>query len=621
MPLLQRNHSHTIPYCDIRLDEDVIVLRGPPSESAGALLKGKLAFCLTEQIPVRGITLTLVGMKRLHWQERMSTVTGITMKTVKHEELVYEKKWQFLEFDHKHAVTLRPDNYEYEFDVALPGDLPESIEGLENAHIFYRLKAVIDRPRFSQNIVAKKHVRVVRTLNAGALELSQTMSVENLWPNKVEYSISIPNKAVVFGSSIPVDIVLIPLLKGLSVGKVTCSLKELHNFSIPHKESTRSDMRSIITQTFEGGDMVQEPHEDEDFGRWNLHQRVELPRTLARCVQDCEVESIKVRHKLKFTIQLHNPDGHTSELRASLPVMLFISPNLLMAEDNVIHDNSSMEDSEDIHGAYAPPRYDDHYLDRLYEGIPHDRFETPLPSGANTPAVLSRSNSHENLGALSMMDSGRISGTASPLRIPDAGSGRWSVNRSRVTTPGFSSPPTVAGGFSDAELVARLSGHHQSGDYFSSRTGRSTTSGPSTRSHSPEDHSRGEEEELDLNELSKVPSYTTAVRQGIRNLSTRSNLPQYEDGTRSNPESTTNTPRHSPPTSYTMPVVNTGRGGHEGRGSRLWGRSLTANDVHNTVETNVGHGHGHGFTGGLSGISAGLADAERRIRLLQLRGR
>lgn len=101
------------------------------------------------------------------------------MKTVKHEELVYEKKWQFLEFDHKHAVTLRPDNYEYEFDVALPGgkqafslsamhpsginwallchtDLPESIEGLENAHIFYRLKAVIDRPRFSQNIVAKK---------------------------------------------------------------------------------------------------------------------------------------------------------------------------------------------------------------------------------------------------------------------------------------------------------------------------------------------------------------------------------------------------------------------------------------------------------------------------------
>lgn len=55
------------------------------------------------------------------WQERMSTVTGITMKTVKHEEVVYEKRWQFLEFDHKHAVTLKPDNYEYDFDVVIPG--------------------------------------------------------------------------------------------------------------------------------------------------------------------------------------------------------------------------------------------------------------------------------------------------------------------------------------------------------------------------------------------------------------------------------------------------------------------------------------------------------------------
>ena len=35
-------------------------------------------------------------------------------------------------------------------------DLPESVEGLESAAVFYRLKAVIERPRFSQNITAKK---------------------------------------------------------------------------------------------------------------------------------------------------------------------------------------------------------------------------------------------------------------------------------------------------------------------------------------------------------------------------------------------------------------------------------------------------------------------------------
>lgn len=51
----------------------------------------------------------------------MSTATGIAMKTIKHEEIVYEKKWQFLEFAHKHALTLKPDNYEYDFGVVISG--------------------------------------------------------------------------------------------------------------------------------------------------------------------------------------------------------------------------------------------------------------------------------------------------------------------------------------------------------------------------------------------------------------------------------------------------------------------------------------------------------------------
>lgn len=51
----------------------------------------------------------------------MSTATGIAMKTIKHEEIVYEKRWQFLEFAHKHALTLKPDNYEYDFGVVISG--------------------------------------------------------------------------------------------------------------------------------------------------------------------------------------------------------------------------------------------------------------------------------------------------------------------------------------------------------------------------------------------------------------------------------------------------------------------------------------------------------------------
>lgn len=283
--------------------------------------------------------------------------------------------------------------------------------------------------------------------------------------------------------------------------------------------------------------------------------------------------------------------------------MLFISPNLLMDEDNTIRGNGSMGGSVEIYGANAPPRYDDHYLDRLYDGVSRDRFETPLPSGANTPAVLSRNNSHENLAALSIMDSGRISGAVSPPRIPDASPGRWPGNRYRIDTSVPPSPPAV-GTFSNDELAARLDSHGV-GDYFSNRPGRSarSESGYSTRTHSPEDL-HGRDEDLGVNRLSKVPSYTTAVRQGTKNLESTSGLPQYEGGSRSAPESTSDIPRHSPPTPYVMPVMNTGRGGHEGSRSRLWGRRLTTSDTHNVDASSEGH-----------------LDVDRRVRVLQLRGR
>lgn len=272
-----------------------------------------------------------------------------------------------------------------------------------------------------------------------------------------------------------------------------------------------------------------------------------------------------------------------------------------MDEDNTIRGSGS---SDEIHGAYAPPRYDDHYLDRLYDGISRDRFETPLPSGSNTPAMLSRNNSHDNLRALSMADFGRISGVVGLPRIPSTNPGSWSANRHRISTPTLSSSP-MAGTFSDDELAARLNSH---GDYFSNRPGSVARggSGSGSRTHSPEDLRSGDED-LDVNKLSKVPSYTTAVRQGTKNLESTSSLPLYENGSRSAPESTSNSTGHSPPTSYTMPVMSTGRGDHEGNRSRLWGRRITTSDTHN-VDT-------------IYANAEGRFEVDRRVRMLQLRGR
>jgi hypothetical protein len=63
-------------------------------------------------------------------------------------------------------------NYEFPFEVLLPGDTPESVEGLNDSWIIYRMKVTIARSRMAHKLHAQKHLRVVRTLDPSSLELS-----------------------------------------------------------------------------------------------------------------------------------------------------------------------------------------------------------------------------------------------------------------------------------------------------------------------------------------------------------------------------------------------------------------------------------------------------------------
>ncbi len=59
----------------------------------------------------------------------------------------------------------------------LPGSTPESVEGLTETWLVYRMKATIERGLLQQNSVARKQVRVIRTLDTGALELAHAMVI------------------------------------------------------------------------------------------------------------------------------------------------------------------------------------------------------------------------------------------------------------------------------------------------------------------------------------------------------------------------------------------------------------------------------------------------------------
>ena len=150
------------------------------------------------------------------------------------------------------------------------------------------------------------------------------MSVENIWPNKVEYSIVVPRKAVVFGSAIPFESRFTPLLKGLEIGDVTirlieaCEILATSVTGVPIKEHKKEREVTSWVLPVTRDEHWQDVIENTGQEGWVVTSDLDLPRKLGKCVQDVNTNGIKTRHKLKIVVALQNPDGHISEVRATV---------------------------------------------------------------------------------------------------------------------------------------------------------------------------------------------------------------------------------------------------------------------------------------------------------------
>lgn len=483
---------------DIRLENDFIVFRGNEHESSGQLLKGVIVLCLSAPLRMEDIRLRLTGTLRLN-------TPGVSGQKVDKSVAILDHRWSPFVGTHGKSMTLPAGNYEYPFEYMLPGDTAESVEGIPEASITYKLKSTIGRGKLAYDIHSYKHLRIIRTLEPGALEFLHAMSVENIWPNKVDYSIVIPQKAVVFGGFVTMEMRFTPLLKGLELGEVTAKLIEVRDCMLQgpagitmreHRtEREVSVWRFDVTREEHWSDMIEDTGQDG----WALTKQLNLPRKLRQCVQDLNHHGIKVRHKIKLTVALKNPDGHISELRATLPVSIFISPNMPLDEQgNLVSQNPGGGAQPSDSGAIAPPGYGEHILDQLYDEVDISGLQTPgIQSGVSSPFYAqSRSGSLENLSSLNAP----FPPAALSSRLADV-----SIDPSQRNPP---SPPTAP----------RSEPH----------------STALSRSNSGEDHSGRESPEagVDMSEfadLSRVPSYQTAVRTPARSRATSgvAGLPDY----------------------------------------------------------------------------------------------
>ncbi|QSZ36274.1 hypothetical protein DSL72_007400 [Monilinia vaccinii-corymbosi] len=633
------------------LDEDIIILRGGENEASSQLLKGTVVLCLPSSLKVEDVHLRMTGQLKVGWNDQRVTPTGVSNNRVDKTTEIFSHRWApFVggggPGSSSKGILLPAGNYEWPFELVIPGSMSESVEGLSDSHIIYKLKATVARGKLAYDLHAWKPVRIVRTLDPSALELAHAMTVENIWPNKIEYQLVIPQKAIVFGTAITIEMRFTSLLKGLKIGQIKCHLIEVQEFMLPGT-STISDRywkhsRDVEAWTFE---LNEEEHyqdmlDGSEQSGFKMTEHMPLPKRLSRCVQDVDVHGIKIRHKVKFNIALHNPDGHISELRATLPVTIFISPNMpLTAEGALVDQTPSSTASSAAVSAHAPPLYGDHVLDQIYAGVDQSGIMTPMPqSGMNTPFYAqSRAGSSENLASVNNTQhpAGAVTPAALSSRLQNLNSNSNVGQRNSSFLRRF-------GGSGSGGTTPH---HHddQPGSYFDSHSGHATSSSiarsnPLSRRGSFNDDqpdpasttlSSGHHtpEHLDYNELgdlTKVPSYTTAIKTPVRGMSYTEALPNYESAVSAPPS-----PTLLASTGSSTPHEHPLEGGNSHSHSHSHSHSNSSSHSH--AESHRHHGPGFlrrnpfssmGFTPlhPTNQTNIGEGEERRRLHLLQRQG-
>ncbi|MCJ1245261.1 hypothetical protein MMC30_002464 [Trapelia coarctata] len=392
-----------VPVFEVRLDDSTLVLYGPKDEAKGVTVKGVLVLSLTQPLEFQKITVDFKCDARVAFPRYGGPhVDWVVYNTPRMDFNLLTKTPE----DNQPSMTLDIGNYGWPFEAELPGDAPESVEGLLLSWIGYRVRAIVDTGRRSRDMTFSQHVRVIRTYFRDSVDFPAESRYASKWNDRIEYEVSTPLQSVIFGSKFRVDFSLVPLLKGLAITEISCRLVETQ----------------IMTAENSAGDLLKE-HEFERIvceEKWCLPEGAEtedidgregyrssgcliIPRSLKRCLQSVEEREcgIKVVHRIEFRIELLRPEGNTCTVNGRLPIDIYLSPENPIGANNALIDQSSRTTEGIVERAtQAPPAYGDHSrtqrLSEFYSEIDPTGYYTPA-GGALTPfSAVSRRNSQDD---------------------------------------------------------------------------------------------------------------------------------------------------------------------------------------------------------------------------------
>lgn len=236
----------------------------------------------------------------------------------------------------------------------------------------YKLKAVVDRPAFSPNLISLQSPRIVREPTPDDYNEyhSIPMQICNEWANKIDYKITVPKKNFNRGEEIPIEFSLMskPNSESLHVRYLSCFLKEYIRFAAINGgggDTTTNTMvhtESRIIRFFR----------DESFPSTGFHWKKTLVMSVPQSLNSiqCDTQNLffEIHHKLKFTMSLINKRGELSELRATMPIDIL---------NGKVQQQQGQEEEEMENEL---PTYENAWRSALYSPLPYLDATSPYPA-------------------------------------------------------------------------------------------------------------------------------------------------------------------------------------------------------------------------------------------------
>lgn len=372
------------------------------------------------------------------------------------------------------------------------------------------------------------------------------------------------------------EFTLCPLHKGVTIGKIKMEILERVTLTTEagrYKTRQSDQVVAVHEQEMPENSLIPLTEEHTGIADESFHFKITMPleRSLVKARQSLETDHIKIWHNLKIYVNLHNPDGHISQLLVRNLLHIFISPNLPVGEDQCVSANTDQVASVSaMHEGVpeVPPTYGLHQLDQLYDDIDTGAFV----SGVNTPfsaSTLSRTGSSENMRTV--VDSHHTNGSSNGDSSPSASQLQSRLaalqDRHDIVDGMHPTSPGIDHDFAHPESAQPLPRNESNGSFVhpnlnSSPRTNSLRHLAHTQHHSRHGSGQGyffpnaqlsssppapavqpvASSEYDMEALARIPSYNTAVRTPLSRSPGQEGLPTYDDVA-----STPNSPSLQPP--------------------------------------------------------------------------